>query len=416
MIPDPRTHVTPDAFQVSQKLLGWPLASPSRRLVAILMDLIVVGVLTLLGWRVLGVMAATGFLWVAVRNPTTSAKAKAFRWTGGCFGALILFVIVVSTGEIAQRIISGIGSSNVTLEDDSLIVPGPGQVPGLRNLLTGFGNLTEFRRASTAEDAERLAVRLFTDGAELGMDADEVEEILLNADVDDDAGWDAEEVIRTARRRAADGPSEAEDGPGDGDTTDEDIPTPRALLEYAELLDQPDSALDIERRQTLEAAILRAVGADSLGALRGRVLDLESDVRSAERTNDALREEVREAEEGGLLGRLYGTVDRLGLTFGWGALYFAFLLSWFNGLTPGKKLMGIRVLRLDGEPMTWFLAFERSGGYAAGFATGLLGFAQLLWDANRQAIHDRIAGTVVVVDGAKPTGALTRNPAGTPTP
>ena len=50
--------------------------------------------------------------------------------------------------------------------------------------------------------------------------------------------------------------------------------------------------------------------------------------------------------------------------------------------------------------MTWWAAFERAGGYAAGFATGLLGFAQVYWDANRQCIHDRISGTVVVQDGA----------------
>jgi uncharacterized RDD family membrane protein YckC len=34
-------------------------------------------------------------------------------------------------------------------------------------------------------------------------------------------------------------------------------------------------------------------------------------------------------------------------------------------------------------------------------ATGLLGFAQIWWDSNRQAIHDRIVGTVVVRDGAE---------------
>ena len=46
----------------------------------------------------------------------------------------------------------------------------------------------------------------------------------------------------------------------------------------------------------------------------------------------------------------------------------------------------------------FFAAFERAGGYAAGLATGLLGFAQVFWDANRQAIHDRIVGTVVALD------------------
>ena len=56
------------------------------------------------------------------------------------------------------------------------------------------------------------------------------------------------------------------------------------------------------------------------------------------------------------------------------------------------------MLRLDGGPITWWVAFERAGGYAAGLATGLLGFLQIYWDANRQAIHDRIVGTVVALD------------------
>ncbi|KPJ83522.1 MAG: hypothetical protein AMS19_04110 [Gemmatimonas sp. SG8_23] len=76
------------------------------------------------------------------------------------------------------------------------------------------------------------------------------------------------------------------------------------------------------------------------------------------------------------------------------------LLSWWKGQTVGKRLLGIRVVRLDGDPITWWVAFERVGGYAAGLATGLLGFAQVWWDANRQMIHDRIVGTVVVRDGA----------------
>lgn len=32
-------------------------------------------------------------------------------------------------------------------------------------------------------------------------------------------------------------------------------------------------------------------------------------------------------------------------------------------------------------------------------APGLLGFARVYWDPNRQGIHDRIAGTAVVLDG-----------------
>jgi len=32
-------------------------------------------------------------------------------------------------------------------------------------------------------------------------------------------------------------------------------------------------------------------------------------------------------------------------------------------------------------------------------ATGTLGFLQIYWDANRQAIHDKVAGTVVIREG-----------------
>ena len=80
------------------------------------------------------------------------------------------------------------------------------------------------------------------------------------------------------------------------------------------------------------------------------------------------------------------------------------MLSGWKGQTVGKKMMRIRVVRLDGEPINWWTAFERAGGYAAGFATGLLGFAQVYWDANRQGIHDHIVGTVVVMDGAEKVG------------
>ena len=46
---DPRSVVTPDAFEVSPDLLGYPLASPSRRLVAIGIDLLVIALITAIG-------------------------------------------------------------------------------------------------------------------------------------------------------------------------------------------------------------------------------------------------------------------------------------------------------------------------------------------------------------------------------
>jgi len=95
---------------------------------------------------------------------------------------------------------------------------------------------------------------------------------------------------------------------------------------------------------------------------------------------------------------LQGLVEDLGLGFGWAAFYFTVFTALWYGQTPGKKLFSIRVIQLDGTPLSIWDSFGRYGGYGAGIATGLLGFAQIYWDPNRQAIHDKISATIVVND------------------
>ncbi|MCL1094908.1 RDD family protein [Shewanella kaireitica] len=96
------------------------------------------------------------------------------------------------------------------------------------------------------------------------------------------------------------------------------------------------------------------------------------------------------------LAWLIGFLNDMGLGFGWAAFYFTVFTAWFDGQTLGKKLLGISVIQLDGSKITLWAAFGRYGGYAAGFTTGLLGFLQIFWDANRQAIQDKISATVVI--------------------
>lgn len=91
-----------------------------------------------------------------------------------------------------------------------------------------------------------------------------------------------------------------------------------------------------------------------------------------------------------------GIIADLGLGFGWAALYYSVFTAWFNGKTPGKRLMHIQVLKLDGNGLTLWESFGRYGGYGAGLATGLLGFLQICWDPNRQAIQDKISETLVI--------------------
>lgn len=89
-------------------------------------------------------------------------------------------------------------------------------------------------------------------------------------------------------------------------------------------------------------------------------------------------------------------LDALGLGYGGALLYFTLLPLLWPGQTPGKRLLKLRVVQLSGAPMTAGVSFRRFGGYAAGLATGGVGFAQALWDPNAQAIQDKAAHTLVL--------------------
>lgn len=106
--------------------------------------------------------------------------------------------------------------------------------------------------------------------------------------------------------------------------------------------------------------------------------------------------EARQPKSFDLGERVQRWGDEVGLGLGWAIVYFALVPVWWKGQTVGKRLLGLRVVELTGKPMTVMRAFKRYGGYAAGVATGLFGFAQVLWDPNRQAIQDKTAHTVVI--------------------
>jgi uncharacterized RDD family membrane protein YckC len=76
--------------------------------------------------------------------------------------------------------------------------------------------------------------------------------------------------------------------------------------------------------------------------------------------------------------------------------YFSIFTAWWKGQTPGKKLLGMKVIKLDNKPLNLWESFGRYGGYAAGLATGFTGFLQVFWDPNRQAIQDKISETLVI--------------------
>jgi uncharacterized RDD family membrane protein YckC len=79
----------------------------------------------------------------------------------------------------------------------------------------------------------------------------------------------------------------------------------------------------------------------------------------------------------------------------WAFIYFA---HWWglNGKTPGGGLFGVQVLTDDGRDVSGWRAIERTLAFPLSFLILCLGFLGILLGDRRRALHDVIAGTVVV--------------------
>jgi uncharacterized RDD family membrane protein YckC len=68
---------------------------------------------------------------------------------------------------------------------------------------------------------------------------------------------------------------------------------------------------------------------------------------------------------------------------------------WLRGQTPGKWLLGVRVVALGGGRVTLVRSFIRFAGYLLSALPFYLGFLWIL-GRERRGFHDRLAGTEVV--------------------
>ncbi|GGZ97103.1 hypothetical protein GCM10008090_01720 [Arenicella chitinivorans] len=272
---DPRRYITPYDFKVSEKLLGKALASPSKRLIGILLDLIVVGLIASLNGAIL--IGVTGVLSLAAGLQLVRRGNRMVAGVLLCTLALLCLIIVVAVTAVTE---------------DSIVE------------MAGLDAVVEVR--------------------------------------DDVEGATREEI------KAADALVDAQ----------------------AEL----------------------AIANEQNGGV-GQNWDLDSD-ETKPKSSDVLTPSV--------IDWLRGMFADLGISFGWAAVYFTVCVAWLNGQTVGKRIVGTRIIRIDGRDLSLWDSFGRYGGYGAGLATGLLGYMQVYWDVNRQAIQDKISETVVI-DTRKPT-------------
>lgn len=399
---DPRTIVTPYAFSVHPDLVGRPLATPWQRLAAILIDLVVIGILALLGAGPLAIASVILLAWLAFRKPGQEVIGKVFRIAAGCLASAILLVIVVVAllvrygDDVARMVNDSVSTTQEGMAPESPESPGaevqegqPTGEPGFREVFESVRGAVAFRSAENREQAQVVANRLARNAMELGLTRREVRESLAEL-IPEDAPWAGErdEIIMEAMRNL---PAGGDEGTDPGESLARGPEPDSSGIPGAS--SQPEEGVP---------AIQDPRAEDSIKALSRRVQMVTEERDDYRDRLTRVEAALEEARSGGIFDWLRNLIDEMGLGFGWAALYLTITHAWWKGTTVGKKILRIRVVMIDQRPLNWWLSFERAGGYAAGFATGLLGFAQIFWDPNRQAIHDKVSETIVIQDGKPP--------------
>jgi hypothetical protein len=369
--------ITPDAFSVHPSLVGRPLARPARRLTAMLLDLLIVSILVKSGGAILLGLAAAWFAFRAagkLAGTATRPVGQMMRFTVRACGAVILFLVATSVWGKGAGVLKGVLNQRVRVVSmgsaggsDSAVITG-------REGLAIASHVAALQRTDDDAEARRLVGELAAGFRKSGMKDDQVGETLN--DLFDDASEERQAWLGGIVESTLAPPAP---------TAAPKVSPDSLARAYAAAVAAGDTAAAAALRPRVASALAR----DSLDYLAGQVRDARSDQRAA-----AAR--LEKLENRGLLASLLHFLEDLGIGFGWTGLYFTAFVALWRGQTPAKRLLGVRVVRLDGRPLTWLSSFERFGGYAAGLVTGLLGFAQVYWDRNRQMIHDKIVETVVV--------------------
>lgn len=366
---DPREIITPDAFSVSRDLLGLPLAHPWRRLAAILIDLVLISLLANARAVVFALAGGAFLFWVAFRGRKAGLGSKVARATIGCGGALVVFVAVLAIW------------GTIFLDEDTVLFQTQGE--GGEAVPVTLGTAADFVSVLSAEDtaqAEEAADRIVRRLEEQGVDREQMREIL--EDVEDDGDGAALRAIERAIGAA--GTSQ------DAETLDLSLDSLLAAYEAAR------AAGDTLAERSAAPVLGRRLAQEDWAASEREIRRLEEQNENLAGELAATEHELDAERNRGPIATIIGFLDELGLGIGWSGLYFTFLTAFFRGRTPGKRALGIRVLRLDGAPLSYWVAFERFGGYAASLFTGMEGFLRILWDRNRQCLQDKLAETVVI--------------------
>lgn len=353
-----RQIVTPYAFFVADDLLGTPLAGPFRRGFAMVIDLFFVALLTQISSLVLAAVAAWTFFRAGNRLKTKK-RFNAARIFLRLLVALLLFVVAMGIfDEFNNDKNSNYDSTDTSVNSDNYVA-GIEVVALTAKYLIKTKGVKEQVTQGECEPAydcfRTLGEDLVQDVVEIGFDKEAIDAALegyLEA-VSESINLEQQNQLTIHLQRLVD----------------------LQQITQTSIENMPPKDSNIVTEEVKESSVT------------------DEDVNTFGSLGD---DEKSVSKSKSLMGWLENLVEELGLGFGWAAFYFSVFTAWWKGQTPGKKLMGMQVIKLDNKPLNLWESFGRYGGYAAGFATGLSGFLQVFWDPNRQAIQDKISETLVI--------------------
>ena len=329
-----RQIITPYEFGVADHVVGTELARPMRRGIAILIDLLLISMLTELPSILLAGVSAV-FFWRAGKKNANRRFVwlrKIFRF----FAAILLFGIVLASIEALRPPQFGPGSARdnpETAEVIDTVVLTVTYGTKAENLAADINN----QSCQPLDCWRALGSQMITDFANAEIDREVALEFTENLFGEDRPGLTGAERVELQKQM---------------------------LVLFEETFPQQ--------------------------------VPLPADQTTVPETSKSSVIPLNDNGDPSLLAWFRGIAEDLGIGFGWAALYFTAFSYWMRGQTPGKFLTRIKVIKLDGSTMSLWESFERYGGYGAGFATGLLGFLQIYWEPNRQAIQDKISETLVI--------------------
>lgn len=370
---DPKTMVTPFAFEIAPQVLYTPLATPLKRGMAMAVDGLLISVLAeQAGWVFLLLVGLTLLI-----QRKSYELGKVLKW--GLYLSMFIMMLWVTFENLVST--DSVGSDEKNQASESYITtPSIGEVIGYLPEIIKFSMCEELSCAQT-EVASLIKVLKQTNLAESEQKA-----ILSGAIKELELSDDEKAQLQRSTSQAY--PEQAIEQ--EVELNVDQVIQQQGIQQKNEVnAVQPDASekLLVDEEPLSTEAVETA--APSTDALTGIAKSTKEDLSHLE--------ELDEGEgKYSLLSWAKGILNDLGLGFGWSAFYFTVFTAWFDGQTLGKKLLRIRVIQLDGTGLSLWDSFGRYGGYGAGFATGLLGFLQIYWDANRQAIQDKISATVVI--------------------